>query len=154
MAKKSNLKKLIEDYLKKAKLMQVATVKGSQPWACSVYFAFDKDFNFYWISLPSRRHSKEIRNNSKVAGTIVLPHTPGDKVRGIQFQGVAKELTNKDKVKKAMENYAKRFNMPKSRVEKVIADTDGHRCYVITPNLIVLIDEKNFPRNMIQEYSP
>lgn len=86
------LKKLIEDYLKEAWMMQVATSHNSQPWACTVYFAHDENWHLYWISLPTRRHSKEIRENNKIAGTIVLPHVPGDKVRGLQFQGIAKKL--------------------------------------------------------------
>lgn len=89
-----NLKKLIHEYLRQAQLMQVATAKDNQPWACSVYFAFDDSFNLYWISKPDRRHSQEIKENNKIAGTVVLPHTPGDKVRGIQFQGIATELNS------------------------------------------------------------
>ncbi|MBI2414593.1 pyridoxamine 5'-phosphate oxidase family protein [candidate division WWE3 bacterium] len=69
------IKDLITKYLEEARLMQVATSINNQPWACSVYFVFDNDFNLYWISTPKRRHSLEIKENSKVAGTIVLPHT-------------------------------------------------------------------------------
>ncbi len=140
-----DLKKLIHDYLKEAKLMQVATSKDNQPWACSVYFAFDENLYLYWISTPSRRHSEEIRNNAKVAGTIVLPHTPGDKVRGIQFQGTAKELTNKNDAEIAMKNYAERFGMKPERVSAVLDRVDPHIPYSITPDLYVLFDEKNFP---------
>lgn len=43
------LKKIIEDYLKEAKLMQLATSVDGQPWVCSVWFAADevmKDLKF------------------------------------------------------------------------------------------------------------
>lgn len=143
---------LIEDYLKEAKLMQIATSKENQPWACSVYFAYDTLLNLYWVSLPTRRHSQEIVDNSKVAGTIVLPHTPGDKVRGIQFQGVAKELVDKKQIKEAIAFYAKRFNMASKRVNAIINNKDGHVCYVIKPKTLVLFDEVNFPKTPRQEY--
>src|ERR1700690_33649 len=110
------LRKLIEDYLKEAKMLQIATSKNNQPWSCTVYFAFDDKLNLYWISKPNRRHSEEIRNNDKVAGVIVLPHTPGDKVRGLQFQGIAKELSNKDDATAGMKYYAKRYGMKPERV--------------------------------------
>ncbi|MBI3443059.1 pyridoxamine 5'-phosphate oxidase family protein [Candidatus Woesebacteria bacterium] len=146
------LRKLIEDYLKEVKMLQVATAKDNQPWACTVYFAFDEKLNLYWISKPSRRHSEEIRNNDKVAGVIVLSHAPGDKVRGIQFQGVAKELTNKNEAKPGMKYYAKRYGMKPERVNAILDGTDGHVCYKITPTLYVLFDEVNFPDNPRQEY--
>lgn len=147
-----NLRKLIEEYLEEARLMQIATAKNNQPWACTVYFAHDRNLNFYWISKSTRRHSEEIRNNSSVAGVIVLPHTPGNKVRGLQFKGIAHELVKKDHIVKAMEYYAKRYNMPKERVNGIINNTDGHIPYQIQPKLIVLFDEVNFPENPRQEY--
>ena len=146
------LRKFIEDYLKKAKMLQVATVENNQPWACTVYYAFDENLNLYWLSLPSRRHSKEILGNNKVAGTIVFPHNPGDNVRGIQFQGVAKELNNKKEATEGMKYYANRFGMKSERIKAIIENTDGHLCYKITPILYVLFDEANFPDSPRQEY--
>ena len=146
------LRKLIENYLKEAKMLQVATAKGNQPWACTVYFAFDEELNIYWISKPTRRHSKELRNNAKVAGVIVLPHTPGDDVRGIQLKGVAKELTDKDEATSGMKYYAERFGMKQDRVKAILNGDDGHACYKITPNLYVLFDEVNFPDDPRKEY--
>jgi len=107
----TNLREIIEQYLSEATLMQVATSKDNQPWTCSVYFVYDSALNLYWISTPKRRHSQEIRENSKVAGTVVLPHTPGQDVRGLQFQGIATELKGKEALP-AMLLYAKRFAMP------------------------------------------
>src|SRR5258708_6100239 len=134
MNSKQSLRKFIEDYLENARLMQVATSENNQPWACSVYFACDPSFNLYWISKPERRHSEEIRNNEKVAGTIVLPHNPGDDVRGLQFQGVAKELINKKEIEGVMQYYAKRYGMSKKRVQSIVENTDGHVCYKIIPS--------------------
>jgi len=147
-----NTRKLIEDYLNQAKMLQVATAEDNQPWACTVYFAFDEQLNLYWISKPNRRHSEEIRNNDKVAGVIVLTHTPGDKVRGIQFQGVASELSDKDDAVAGMKYYAERFGMKPKRVEAILNGRDGHVCYKITPSLFVLFDEANFPNDPRKEY--
>jgi uncharacterized protein YhbP (UPF0306 family) len=144
------LRTLIRDYLHQAKMMQVATSVNDQPWACTVYFAFDEDFNLYWISLPTRRHSKEIEQNNMVAGTIVFPHTPGDDVRGLQFQGVATYLSG-DEATQGMKYYAKRYGMDQERVGLILDGSDGHVCYKITPNLFVLFDEVNFPDDPRQE---
>lgn len=90
-----NLKKLIRDYLKEAKLMQLATSVNNKPWVCSVWFGFDVDLNIYWFSSTKRRHSKEVMKNPKVGGAIVYPHTPKDPPRGLQFEGTAKMADNK-----------------------------------------------------------
>jgi uncharacterized protein len=148
----TKLKDLIIEYLQQAKLLQVATSKDNQPWACTVYFAHDENLNLYWISTPKRRHSIELRINPKVAGIIVLPHIPGDEVRGLQFQGTAQELRDPDEALTAMQYYKDRYNMPPARVDAIINDTDGHLCYKITPSTIVLFDELNFPDNPRQEY--
>ncbi len=143
-------KKLVKEYLESARLMQVATSVADQPWACSVYFAFDDDFNLYWLSKPTRRHSKEIAQNEKVAGTVVLPHYPGDKVRGIQFQGIAKELTGEE-ARAGLAVYSDRHGLRQERIEAILERTDGHTCYRITPTLFVLFDEVNFPDDPRQE---
>ena len=149
-----DLQQLIVDYLQSAFLMQVSTARNNQPWACSIYFAADKHMNLYWLSKPDRRHSLEISENEHVAGTIVLPHTPGDKVRGIQFQGNAKELQDGEQLTRAMILYAKRFGMPPERMNAIISHSDGHACYKITPTLYVLFDEINFPDASRQEFVP
>lgn len=146
-----DVKQLITGYLQEARLMQVATSKDNQPWACSVYFAFDENLHLYWISLPSTRHSEEIMANEKVAGTIVLPHIPGQKPRGIQFQGTAQQA-KEDDMQKAMDVYATRMGMKEDRKQSILKGKDGHVPYVITPTLFVLFDTMNFPDNPQQEY--
>lgn len=131
--------------------MQVATSKNNQPWVCSVYFAYDESFNLFWISLPTTRHSQELKANEKVAGTIVLPHTPGTPVRGLQFEGTAKELTTGKEFIHALDTYALRQAMKDERKQKIINGTDGHHVYMITPSTFILFDTKNFPDNPRQE---
>jgi uncharacterized protein YhbP (UPF0306 family) len=147
-----NLRALIVDYLSSAYFMQVATVKDNQPWVCTVHFVSDDQLNLYWISLPSTRHSQELLTNSKVAGTVVLPHAPDDKVRGIQFQGVAEEL-NGESARPGLELYAKRYKIGSDWVESMVSATDEHRCYRIKPSMFVLFDQVNFPDHPRREYS-
>lgn len=146
-----DLKKLITEYLSEARLMQVSTAKGNQPCTCSVYFAFDTDLTLYWISTPQRRHSEEIEANGKVAGTIVLPHTPGQKVRGVQFQGIGKRATGEE-MQKAMDAYATRMGMSAERKQRILDGKDNHAAYMIKPSSFVLFDEVNFPDNPRQAY--
>jgi uncharacterized protein len=146
------LRQLIEEYLEQARMMQIATSIDNQPWACTVYFAYDEDLTLYWISQPSRRHSQELIKNSKVAGAIVSPHTPGDNVRGLQFQGTAQKLETLDELTKGVSCYTKRYSLSDERQKSLIHGTDDHACYVIKQELIVLFDEVNFPDQPRQEF--
>ena len=131
--------------------MQLATSLNNQPWVCSVWFASDEDLNIYWLSSTTRRHSKEVSKNNKVAGAIALPQTPNDTPRGLQFQGVVKVLTEQKDIDKAMSVYAGRI-FKKEDVLKFMANKDfPHRFYKIKVNQFVLFDAVNFPENSRRE---
>jgi uncharacterized protein YhbP (UPF0306 family) len=149
--RKMNLRRLIEDYLQNAILLQVATCENNQPWACTVHFAFDSDLNLYWMSLPTRRHSLEIQHNNKVAGVVVQPHKISDKARGIQLEGVAEMITDQEELKKVFPHYGKRFNRMDS-LPRLLEGTNEHKLYRIKPTLYVLFDDVNFPSDPRQEY--
>jgi uncharacterized protein YhbP (UPF0306 family) len=147
-----DLRTLISEYLKKAKLMQIATVKNDKPWVASVWYVVDNELNLYFMSKDSRRHSLEIKNNPNVAGAIVIPHkTLGDKTRGLQFEGTCKEVKGTAALK-TFTLFIKTYPM----ITKFVSSTkellkSPHRFYKVTPNQIVLFDELNFPDNPRQE---
>lgn len=146
-----DLKELISEYLKEAKLMQIATSLDGQPWVCSVWFAADKDLNIYWFSSAVRRHSKEVLINPKVSGAIVLPQTPDDPPRGIQFSGEARLLKDEAEIDKAVSYYAGRI-FSKDKIKEFMEDTGNpHKFYKIKPTQFVLFDIVNFPDNSRQE---
>lgn len=146
-----DLRKLIEEYLKEAKLMQLATSSDNQPWVCSVWFAADSDLNIYWFSSITRRHSKELLKNKKVAGAIALPQAPDDPPRGLQFQGIAELLENERDIDKAISVYEGRI-FSKEKIEELINHKEKpHKFYRIKPTKFVLFDAVNFPDNSRQE---
>lgn len=147
-----DLRKLIVGYLKEAKLMQLATAVDNQPWVASVWFAADENLNIYWISSTTRRHSDEVSKNQKVAAGIVLPHTPQDTARGIQLQGIAEPLTNKEEIEKAISLFENRI-FTREKIQQFMGSSDfPHRFYKITPTKFVLFDAVNFPDKSRQEY--
>jgi uncharacterized protein YhbP (UPF0306 family) len=119
---------------------------------CSVWFGFDKDLNIYWISTEAREHSKQIAINNKVAGAIVLPQTPKDKPRAIQFKGAAEQLTNKGDIAKAIGVYARRIFSVQQLREFMSSKDHPHKFYRVKPELFVLFDAVNFPEQSRQEY--
>ena len=148
----ADLRKLIEKYLKEAKLMQLATSIDNQPWVCSVWFATDEKMNIYWFSSITRRHSKEVIKNKKVAAAIVIPQTPDDPPRGLQLEGIAELLTDQKDIDKAMSVYAGRI-FSRSIIEDFIKDKQKpHKFYKLRPTKFVLFDVVNFPKQSRQEF--
>ncbi len=149
----ADLRRFVLEYLEEAKLMTVATAKDSEPWAASVWYVHDNELNLYFISRRSRRHSLELKENPHVAGTITKPHVigSGEKVRGIQFEGVAHEATGKT-LKKALSLYLAKYpTAEKIPLENLQDKNFMAAFYVIHPKVLVLFDEINFPDEPRQE---
>ncbi|MBL4644369.1 MAG: pyridoxamine 5'-phosphate oxidase family protein [Candidatus Pacebacteria bacterium] len=136
-----NLEELLNEYLKDNRLMQLATVADGYPWLCNLYFVHDDDNNIYWTSAKIRRHSKELKADSRVAATILRDE---DKKQALQITGDAFEVPLKD-VEYVDKLYASKFG-DKSRAAEVLAnDPDGRAFWVLKPKLIEFWDEVNFP---------
>lgn len=65
-----DIQKIALDYLRSRKIMTVATCNDNIPWACTVFYAVDSNFNIYFLSGGMSRHAKEIENNKAVAVVI------------------------------------------------------------------------------------
>ncbi len=122
--------------------MQLATRDGEYPWVCSVHFVDDEQGNIYWTSARSRRHSKEIKLNSKVGATIVYD---SEKKQAVQITGHASEVALTD-AERVCALYATKYGEKTSRLQEVLNNTpDGRAFWVLKPNHIELWDEVNFP---------
>jgi uncharacterized protein YhbP (UPF0306 family) len=146
---------IIRQYLNDAIMMQLATVADGKPWVCNVWFAVDKNMNIYWFSSTTRRHSKELLENSHVAAAFCLPQLPSDSYsRGLQVEGTAELLTKPSDIATAMKYYVGRvFNVNQIKQFMELIDKP-HRFYKLSPKNFVLFDTLNFPENSRQEYTP
>jgi len=152
MKTRNKLKKMILDYLKEAKLLQIATAKNNKPWVATLWYVHDSKFNLYFISRRSRRHSLELMRNPDVAGAITKTHIigSGEKVRGLQFEGKAEEChgaTLKEASKLYLSKYPRAVKIPLEKLQ----DPNFTATYVVHPRTFVLFDEVNFPKEPRQE---
>ena len=134
----------IRGYLPRVIHMSLATSRGNRPWVCEVHFVYDDDLNIYFRSLTTRRHSQEITENPHVAGNIVTQHHLNQKVRGVYFEGVAREMAGGIELEKAYPLFAKRLGMDKEIVEEA-KRPDGHHFYQIIVSDYYLFDSYNAP---------
>ena len=111
----NNKQKLFE-YLKSQKIMSLATF-GGKLTICTVYYAIDDDWNFYFISGGKTDHSKNILKNSVVACNVVDSSQPvTSKKIGAQIEGVAVRLNTFESIKAGL----KYWNQMNTGVEDVI----------------------------------
>lgn len=144
-----NPKKLAKQYLEDKRVMQLATVSGNQPWISNVYYVADDNMCLYWMSLPTRRHSLEIAQNPKVAVAIAVKLD--QPVIGIQAEGIAEVVTNKDEVEKISKKYVAKHGTGHEFYENFLKGTNMHQLYRFTPKSLLLWDEQNFPENSHQQ---
>ena len=145
-----DLKKLIGEYLKDNKHMQLATVKDGNPWICTVYFTSDDDFDLYWMSARERQHSQEITNNPKVAVSVVRDT---ERKQALQITGNAYEVED-DELERVNDLYCGKFGPKDYDLEEMKQHNPKGRAYwVFKPTSISLWDEVNFPDSPKQRYS-
>ncbi|HXY18019.1 MAG TPA: pyridoxamine 5'-phosphate oxidase family protein [Candidatus Nitrosopolaris sp.] len=143
---------LIKNYLQEVKVMQLATTRNNQPWACSVHFVFDDKFNLYWMSTKERRHSREIIDNNLVAATIPIKY-PVNPLVGISVEGGA-EIVDRLQAQDLIKLYDDRFGLSDKFKSDYFMGTQAHELFKLTPRLYVLYDEINFLDNPRQEWRP
>ncbi len=151
-----DVEKIVRDYLQTAKtrMMQLATSSNNQPWVCTLYYALDEDLSFIWLSLPERRHSQEIVKNPNVAGAIAHDQQPPvDFVRGLQFEGKAKLLEDKEE-EKAAKLYIQQLGREKTLLQDIRSSKNPHKVYKVKVQKFVLVDSQNFPKDSRQEWIP
>ncbi len=141
-----NVEATIRKYLPQVIHMSLATCTGNKPWICEVHFAYDDGLNLYWCSTPQRRHSQEISANPHVAGNMVTQHHLGQKVRGVYFEGLAKELEPIDANHPAYKLYCARFGDRPDLIADAVRP-DGGRFYQVTVSDFYLFDGYDGPSN-------
>lgn len=84
----SNDLKKIDAFLQKHHVLTLATTDRSELSACGLFYAYDaQKLSFVVASSHETTHIKNITNNPKIAGTVVLETKIVGKIEGVQFRG-------------------------------------------------------------------
>lgn len=90
-----NWKKHLDEALGSTNFCCTATADEKGVWSNPVYFAWDAQYNLYFISQMTSRHMKNIEKNSQVSVSIYKTEQ-NESVIGIQLEGTAGILSEKD----------------------------------------------------------
>lgn len=143
--------------MRKNKLLSLSTTNRNEPYICSAFYAFDKNFNLYIWTDVSSKHAENIKKNSNVAVSIAdTRQALGSLVQGLQVTGSARRITSQSEIQKASSIYSKRFPKIKKLMkayEYVNPDAFRSAIYKIEPLNIKIIDEKAFGKEIYREVS-
>lgn len=85
--------------------------ESGQPWISPVYFTASKYKQFYWISSPETKHSRNIAKRSQISIVIFKSQVPVGKAQAVYMSAVAEELTGRD-LERGLVIYNGRFSDP------------------------------------------
>jgi len=96
-------------YLHSHHVVTLATaVAGSAfPWASAVFYVND-GFTLYFLSSPTSRHCLNLSENAHVAATIQEDYDDWPKIKGVQLEGLANEISG-DEERTARKLYGEKF---------------------------------------------
>ena len=126
--------------INRARVMQLATSRGGQPWICNVYFIVTGG-NFYWLSFPDRRHSKELADNAKAAVAIALQEEVP--VVGVQAEGTVRVVQNLSEAARVLALYVHKYGKGKDFIELLKRGKNRHELYCLMPESVMVFDERS-----------
>lgn len=119
--------------------MTIATAdKSGKPWVSPVFFAYDEDYNFYWVSYTGAKHSQNIRSREEVGVVIFDSSAPEGDGDGVYFDAVAEQLEDTGEIKRAMKILAERVTVEEFKIKdiKEVTGSSAWRIYVARPRQI------------------
>lgn len=111
--------------------MTIATASSSgKPWVSPVFFAYDQNYDLYWVSNRDSLHSRLIRENPQVAIVIFDSKAPEGEGDGVYFEAKIEELSDQDQIKYAMDILNKRATKDEFRIKK-IGEVTGEGAWMV-----------------------
>ncbi|KKQ89587.1 MAG: hypothetical protein UT12_C0011G0043 [Candidatus Curtissbacteria bacterium GW2011_GWC2_38_9] len=106
------------------------------PWNTPVYSAFDKDYNFYWISWRKNQHSKNIKENSQIFIVIYDSTAVEGQGHGVYIQAKAYELDDNKEVEYALKYLDGRINKTGRHKASQFQGSKPRRIYKAVPEKV------------------
>ena len=85
--------------------------ESGQPWVSPVYFTASQYKEFYWISSPETKHSRNIAKRSQISLVIFNSQVPVGEAEAVYVSASAEELTGGD-LERGLVIYNGRFPDP------------------------------------------
>ncbi len=138
---KDTLGRRVQRYLRDHNVATLATCGSDGPWATAVFYASD-GYVIYFLSSPTSRHCLDLTDNPRLAVTIQEDYADWLKIKGVQMEGLASELSGAEE-EKARRLYGEKFPLvgllaqAPAAIVKALAKV---RWYKVVPHHLHFID--------------
>lgn len=126
--------------------LATATPSG-EPWICTLYYAWDSAFTFFWTSAKDSKHSQMLAVNSRAAATIYDSHAQPGTGEGVYLVGHGRELLEPDLEHALAVFYGRRYPDPSERARRGrtaidFTGTSPRRLYALEPVTCYVLDPR------------
>jgi len=87
----TTLHQRVRDYLGAHHVATLATTGSDGPWASAVFYVSD-GYTLYFLSSPSTRHCRNLKDDPRVAVTIQDDCSGWREIKGVQLEGKVTQL--------------------------------------------------------------
>ena len=137
-----DLRQRIGAFLGEWHVMSLATADRDGPHAANLFYACE-GLALVWVSSPDARHSRAIETSPLVAATIAPDYANFPAVKGVQVEGMARQLTEVGERQSAFASLEARYPFLSRGTELPAGVRDAYAqaaVYRLEPSRIVLID--------------
>ena len=123
--------------------------ESGRPWVSPVYFSSADYREFYWVSSPEARHSKNIAIRPLISIVIFDSRTPIGMGQAVYISAIAKQVEDSDLVR-CLSIYNGRFQNPSEHGARTImldqvSGTGSYRLYCATAHESWMLDRESHP---------
>jgi uncharacterized protein YhbP (UPF0306 family) len=126
-------------YLAAHRSLTLAYTDASGVGACGLWYAHDEHLNLYFLTSPTTRHGKALRNSGEVAFTIHKDDQEWTAITGLQGSGRCDMLTEAQS-QMAWRVYSTRFPFVREQFADIDAALRVAKLWQIAPTWLRLID--------------
>jgi general stress protein 26 len=144
----------MDEYVTKAKQIiaeniycTVATASlEAKPWISPVFYAYDDQYNIYWVSDKNALHSKNIKANPQGAVVIFNSQAPEGEGDGVYIDAKVEEVIDEKEIEYAINMRNMRVTMDEFKVKnsEEITGEGAWRMYKATPLKISKLTEGEY----------
>jgi uncharacterized protein len=124
-------------FLQSQSTLSLATTSADgTPRAAPLFYLADDSLRLYWLSSPSARHSRNLKQNPRAAISVHCQTAAWKEIRGVQMRGKVDVVAARQERRALIEAYCARFQL-----EPIFADAIAlSRLYRFQPEWTRYID--------------
>jgi uncharacterized protein YhbP (UPF0306 family) len=102
----------VADFLETETTLALATsAEDGSPWVAPLFYLPGEDGRLFWFSSRASRHSRNLRQNPRAAGTVYCRTGEWKEIRGVQLRGTASPLSDTVLRRAIAKEYTERFHL-------------------------------------------